>query len=115
MRHFTFNPSGIFMLSTMKQLLIVALSTIIMCYFSWHALYGSMGLFNYWHIKQDLEIQTLKLNQLKQTRAQLENHAKLLNPSSTDKDLIDEIARKSLGLVSSSERVIIVEDKGTVE
>ena len=111
MHRFNFNLITAFNLSTMKQILLTTISSIIVCYFCWHALYGAMGFFNYMRIKQELEQQTLKLEYLKLERAQLQNKSKLLHPNSTDKDLIDEIARQSLGLISSSERVIIIDDK----
>jgi len=87
------------------------LNTLILCliaYFCFHSLSGQRGFIAYLKLNKELKNKQFELNILTKKRQYLENKVKLLYPKSVDLDLIDEIARRDMGLISEGENLIIL-------
>lgn len=87
----------------------VVLATVIIaviCYMSFSALQGNHGLFRLFQIKsQELRIRS-ELDDLQQRLAVLENKTQRLSTEHLDIELLDEQARKVLGLGRADEILI---------
>lgn len=84
---------------------------LLIIYFLLHSLSGDRGLFAYFRLKKTLKEQTELLNAISDERAMLESSTKNLHPKSLSVDVLDELARKELGLVGAEEKVIYLEKK----
>lgn len=94
-----------------KQIAWVLLCVSVIIYFAWYGICGEFGFLRYGNLQHAIECHTLDLNKLRITRLELESRARLLHPNSVDLDVIDEIARGALGLVGTSENIILLENK----
>lgn len=68
-------------------------------YFGFHFLSGQRGLFAYMRYQKEIAQQKQYLSDLVTQKLQLEQRVILLNPKSLDKDFLEELAMKNLGLV----------------
>ncbi|MCE2993223.1 MAG: FtsB family cell division protein [Alphaproteobacteria bacterium] len=75
-------------------------------YFIFHAFSGDRGVFAYMKLSAKLKEQTLTLTELTSQRYALQRKVDLLHPKNLDLDLLDEIARRDLGLISQTEKVM---------
>ena len=75
-------------------------------YFSYSALNGQYGLFNKFRYQAEEVVLQKKLNQIRTVNAQLENNVHRLSKDYLDLDLLDQQARKILGLAKSNEIII---------
>ena len=87
---------------------INSLLFLLIIYFIYHSLNGDRGIFAYFKLKQELSQKEKLLTQLLTDKSVLENRARSMHPSSIDSDMLDELARKELGLIGSDEKVIIL-------
>ncbi len=81
----------------------------LLCYFAWHALEGPRGL-NYRNalaLKSD-DI-TGELMEISAQRSLLEGRVGLLRPESLDPDLLDELARVTLGVAKPTELIVVLD------
>ncbi|MBM3557792.1 MAG: septum formation initiator family protein [Alphaproteobacteria bacterium] len=76
-------------------------------YFGFHALEGERGLTAHTRLSHEVEIASHALDETKAKRETLERRASLLRPSGLDLDMLDERARRVLGLVHPAEIVIL--------
>lgn len=92
-----------------RPLRIVALviSALLLVYFAFYALYGDRGLLAQRRLERDVAITADKLEKMKAERLLLEKKTSGLRPESLDADLIDEQARKQLGITKEGEQVIV--------
>jgi cell division protein FtsB len=72
---------------------------------------GQRGFIAYLKLNKELKNKTFELNALTKQREVLESKVKLLYPKTLDLDLIDEIARKDMGLIEADEHLIMLEQK----
>jgi cell division protein FtsB len=86
------------------------ISLILMIYFIFHAIAGNRGIIAYFKINQKLDKATTELDELRSERIELEHRVNLLK-SPLDKDMLDEQARRALGVASPNEKVFIIEEK----
>jgi cell division protein FtsB len=87
---------------------INSLLFLLIIYFIYHSLNGDRGIFAYFKLKQELSQKEKLLTQLLTDKSVLENRTRSMHPSSIDSDMLDELARKELGLIGSDEKVIIL-------
>ncbi len=83
----------------------------VFCYFTYHTIYGNRGVISRQKMKSKIEETVLNLDTIRHQRIELEHKVKLLRPGSLDKDMLEEEARKVLGLAKENEEVIIKEEK----
>lgn len=83
-------------------------------YFAFHTFFGTRGYFALNKLNNSIQITTITLQNLRSERLELDHTAKLLRPDSLDRDMLDEQARKILGLARSGEKIIIVETDPSV-
>ncbi len=76
-------------------------------YFAFHSISGERGLVAWFKESRRLESLEAELAALSQQRLALESKVQLLAPSSIDPDMLDESARKVLGLARPDEVVIL--------
>ncbi len=82
----------------------------ILIYFIFHAIAGNRGVIAYFKLNQKMEKSGAELDTLRVERVELEHRVNLLKPP-LDKDMLDEQARKTLGVAAPSEKVFVVEEK----
>jgi cell division protein FtsB len=83
-----------------------ALAFIIVAFFGGYALFGANGVLAGFEYRQMLEARQSQLALLETERAELANRVKLLDPRQADPDLVDELARRDLGVMRPDEVVI---------
>jgi len=93
--------------SIKKSLIFNGLLIFLFAYFVFHATYGSRGILAYFNLNAQLEKSLRDLSQLKTEKAELTNQVELLRPETLDQDMLDEVARKNLGVAKESELVFI--------
>lgn len=91
-----------------KAIVLNIFLILMISYFVYHSFNGQRGLFAYLSLKKELSEKNLELQKLKDERIALEHKVQLINPRTLDLDMLDEIARNSMGLISSDEKVIIL-------
>lgn len=85
------------------------LFTLAVCYLAYHAFIGERGFYAYLKQSRNLESTTIELAQIQAEREQLENRVHRLSDKSLDLDLLDEQARRVLGMAKPTEAVIVPE------
>lgn len=75
-------------------------------YFAYHTVQGHRSLITYIHLENELVAADKELVDARQRRLQLERRVALLRPENIDRDILDEQARKVLGLGHPDEIVI---------
>ncbi|MEM8540092.1 MAG: septum formation initiator family protein [Pseudomonadota bacterium] len=76
-------------------------------YFSFHSINGSLGLNSSERYQAQIDQLKLELASLEQVRQDYEKRTSLLRDGSLERDLIDEQARLTLGLIRSNEIVLL--------
>ncbi len=92
--------------SYVRQNFSLILLSVLIFYFFLAAVQGQMGFFRYLQIEAQIEASTKELEGLQNERAKLENLTHRLSNDYLDLDLLDEQARKKLGLIRSDEIII---------
>lgn len=96
---------SVFRLSFISCVLIFLLS-----YFLYHTIYGGRGLIAQSNSKTIVKKFSENLDEIRIKRVELEHKVKLLGHDSLDKDMLEEEARKVLGIAKSAEKVVIKDD-----
>lgn len=76
-------------------------------YFSFHSINGSLGLNSSERYQSQIDQLKLELASLEQVRQEYDKRTSLLRDGSLERDLIDEQARMTLGLIRSNEIVLL--------
>ncbi len=92
----------------LKTVWLNSLLLILIVYFCYHSFSGQRGFIAYFRLNKDIKQKTLELSSLERERVAMENKVKLLYPNTLDLDMLDEIARREMGLISEQEKVIIL-------
>lgn len=91
----------------LKQVLILVIGLLLLGYFVYHTVYGRKGIL----VEQDLQTQLDQTNSnvehVQNDRKTLERRTQGLKPESLDRDLLDEEARRQLGVSKPEEKVIL--------
>ncbi|MCW5749747.1 MAG: septum formation initiator family protein [Alphaproteobacteria bacterium] len=77
-----------------------------MSYFGYHAIEGDRGLQAYARLSQEVTIAQQALAETGRERREMERRVSLLRADRLDLDMLDEQARRILGLVRADEIVI---------
>ncbi|SDG95613.1 FtsB family cell division protein [Roseospirillum parvum] len=75
-------------------------------YFGFHTVHGDRGLLRWWQVRQELEQARVEAAGLAAQRAELAERVRLLRPDSLDADMVEELARRRLGMGYPGERVV---------
>ena len=102
---------GGFFRNLMARVAIPALSLIFMGFFAYNATLGPNGLLHYHDYAQAIAQKQAQFAKLDQQRAAMRNRVRLLDPKHADPDMVDEMARRQLGVVSPNEVVILLDKK----
>jgi cell division protein FtsB len=77
-------------------------------YFAFHAIVGNRGLLAYFKLSESFAESVKKLDELKAQRLEIEHKVNLLK-SSIDLDMLDQEARRVLGVAMPDEKVFVPE------
>ncbi|HEY9554107.1 FtsB family cell division protein [Allosphingosinicella sp.] len=89
-----------------KRAALPALAVLIIANFLGYAVVGSNGVLAWGDYRRLKEEKSLVLAELQEERARLAHRADLLDPSSADPDLADEMVRRQLGVIRPDEVII---------
>ncbi|MFC0283350.1 septum formation initiator family protein [Camelimonas abortus] len=93
--------------SILLPLALYLVSGVIVGYFVLHAHSGQRGLEAKREIKGQIMALTAELNALKAQRAVMEDRISRMRDGSIDRDLLEDLARRNLGMVHPNDLVII--------
>ena len=79
----------------------------LLAYFSFHSINGSLGLNSSELYQTQIDELKFELASLEQVRQDYDKRTNLLRDGSLERDLIDEQARMTLGLIRSNEIVLL--------
>lgn len=79
----------------------------IFAYFLFHTIYGNRGIIAKNKVEEKISKAASDLDKVRSDRIEIEHNVKLLRPESLDKDMLEEQARKVLGIAGSTEEVIV--------
>ncbi|MGI4753444.1 MAG: FtsB family cell division protein [Janthinobacterium lividum] len=94
-----------------KKIILNIFLALLLGYFVFHCIYGNKGVIAYLKVNRQLEKAYDELKLLRSERVELEHNVKLLRTESLDKDMLDEQARKVLGIAAPSEQVFNTNSK----
>ncbi|WP_342225466.1 FtsB family cell division protein [Rickettsia endosymbiont of Urophora cardui] len=94
-----------------KKIILNIFLALLLGYFVFHCIYGNKGVIAYLKVNRQLEKSYDELKLLRAARVELEHNVKLLRTESLDKDMLDEQARKVLGIAAPSEQVFNTNSK----
>ncbi|HJD63181.1 MAG TPA: septum formation initiator family protein [Rickettsia endosymbiont of Degeeriella rufa] len=94
-----------------KKIILNIFLALLLGYFVFHCIYGNKGVIAYLKVNRQLEKAYDELKLLRAERVELEHNVKLLRTESLDKDMLDEQARKVLGIAAPSEQVFKTNSK----
>lgn len=90
----------------LRSALWPAMALTIIAFFGGYALFGSNGVLAWGDYTQRYEVRKTELAAIQKQRDELAHRVALLNPRHANPDLVDEIARKELGVVRADEVII---------
>ena len=76
-------------------------------YFTYHLLNGDRGLLSWWKLQKRVSKAETTVHVISNQKIRLENHVKLLNPSSLDPDMLEERARLMLNFGHPDDVIIL--------
>ena len=88
------------------EMVFAGVAIALICYLAFAALQGEHGLFSLLRVEADERRLQEKLSALEAERAVLENKAERLSERALDADLLDEQARRVLGLGRPDEIIV---------
>lgn len=91
------------------KLYVPALCVACLGYFIFHAFNGDYGVYAKKQTAIRVAVLEAELARLQGERMRLEHRVSLLKPESLDRDLVDELARKSLNYIHVHDVVIVTE------
>lgn len=90
-----------------RRFLLPGLSAVVVAYFGYHAFQGEYGLSGQALLASRTAQLQEQLDALQASRMELELRVKLLRTGALDQDMVDEEARRQLGMVHPDEVVIM--------
>jgi cell division protein FtsB len=97
--------------SRLRQLILPVIATGFLGYFGFHAFNGYFGIWAKELLEQQSALLEEQLAQLQAERKLLEDRVSLLRPENLDRDMIDEMARRKLGVMKHDEVVILLDGR----
>lgn len=93
--------------SPLRHLILPVLASGVLAYFGHHATSGSLGLASKQQYEEKIASLEAELSALETRRAALEKKTAMLRDGSLERDMIDEQARRLLGVTRPNEIVIL--------
>lgn len=93
--------------SKLRVVVVPALACCLLGYFLFHAVNGTLGLNSSERYDAEIAKLEIELAGLEKHRTELQKRTKLLSDGSLERDLIDETARRSLGLTRANELIML--------
>lgn len=93
--------------SPLRHFILPVLASGVLAYFGHHALSGSLGLASKQRYETQIASLEAELASLEQRRLALDKKTSMLRDGSLEHDMIDEQARRMLGLSRANEIVIL--------
>jgi len=93
-----------------KKLLLHYVLLAVFLYFVFHVLYGNRGILAYFKLHTKIEHATQELDIVRAERLELEHKVNSLKTESLDRDMLDEEARRGLGLALDKEKVFVPQE-----
>jgi cell division protein FtsB len=93
--------------SPFRHLVLPVLTCGVLAYFSHHAVNGSLGLASKEKYEDEIVFLQKELTDLEMRRRALEKKTAMLRDGSLERDMIDEQARRLLGVTRANEIVIL--------
>ena len=90
------------------QLALWLLAAAAVLYFSYHAVHGDRGLTARKSFDSEIAALNSQLKSVESERKNLEQRVSQLRPDGVDRDLLDELARDSLGWLNPEDRILIL-------
>ncbi len=90
-----------------SHMMISVIGAALFGYFVYHLIEGDRGLLTMLQREAELHESTIRLNDLRQEREQLEHKVQLMRSNSLDPDLLEEQSRRLLGFTKPNEVVIL--------
>ena len=100
----------VYILRTKKRAAFNGILIAIFIYFVFHAIVGNRGLIAYFQLSNTMAESASTLDKLKAERLELEHKVNLLK-SSIDLDMLDQEARRVLGIAHPNEKVFVAKQK----
>jgi cell division protein FtsB len=94
------------------RLIIPVLCAAFVAYFGFHAYHGEFGINSKYRLQEQRAALEAQLAVVKSERAELEKRVRLLHDGTLEKDMLDELARKSLNLSQPDEIIVMMPRKG---
>lgn len=88
------------------DLIVFCLCLLLYGYFGWHYFHGPRSIVRLAEIEGEARALGAKLDETVAARKAFERKITLLRPESIDPDMLDEMARETLGYVRSGELII---------
>ena len=89
-----------------KHVIGPVLGICVVAYFAYHVVQGDRGMIAWWNLKQRVAHARDALLEVSERRGKIEHRVSLLNPSSLDRDMLDERARLMLNYGHDNELII---------
>ena len=83
-----------------------AAGLLVVAFFAGYAVFGANGVIAWTDYARKLKARQVELASVEKQRAVIANRVKLLDPKKADPDLVDELARKNLGVAGSDEVIV---------
>ena len=93
----------------LRRAIAPAALLIVGIFFGGYAIFGPNGALAYGDIERQLAVKQRELAMLDRNRTELKNRVDLLDPRHADPDLVDELARKDLGVAHQDEVIVPLE------
>ncbi|QKV18188.1 FtsB family cell division protein [Oricola thermophila] len=93
--------------SPYRHLVLPVFTFCVLAYFGHHALTGKYGLASKREYERRIEVLKVELASLEERRQQLDKRTAMLRDGSLERDMIDEQARRLLGVTRANEIVIL--------
>ena len=88
------------------DLIVFCLCLVLYGYFGWHYFHGPRSIARLAEIEREARALSAKLDERLATRTAFERKIALLRPESIDPDMLDEMARETLGYTRPGELII---------
>ena len=90
-------------------------ASLLFIYLAFHLLNGDRGLYSYFREQREHQLLEQELSALSDQRQALETRVSRLRNDSLDLDLLDEQARRMLGLMAEEEKMILLAPQQPLE
>lgn len=88
-------------------LIVPAIAAVFLAYFGFHAWHGQYGLYSKYELENRVAILQARLDRLQAERKRMDHRVGLLKDGTLEQDMIDEQARRALGVARADEVIIL--------